>query len=85
MGFEDRKEYTNAEIEGMLFRAREEARSRYREDAQNYHKVMGYLRAMRKEHGLCQPRERKACTACNAKDNLDVMVDAYKGAPIRLA
>jgi len=63
----------------------EDERDRYREDAQNFHRVMGYLRAMRKEHGLCQPRARKACTACNAKDNLDAVVDAYKGAPIRIA
>ena len=55
------------------------------QDAQNYYRVMGLLRHMKKEHGLCEPRERKACTVCNAKDELEVMLSEYKGQPIRSA
>lgn len=50
-----------------------------------YHRVMTLLRDSEMEHGLCQPRERRVCTACNAKDDLRKMLDAYKGAPVRLA
>lgn len=49
------------------------------EDAANFHKVMRCLKNMRRKHGLCQPRERKACTACNAKDELEQITKAYKG------
>lgn len=54
------------------------------DDAQKYHRVMQLLRDMRMEHGLCKPRERKACTACNAKDALNKMIDEYTGAPVTL-
>lgn len=43
---------------------------------------MQLLRNMRLPHGLCEPRERRACTACNAKEELDGLVDSYKGARI---
>lgn len=52
---------------------------------QQYHQVMGLLRDMQMEHGTCQPRERRACTACNAKDDLDKLLAEYKGQPIALA
>lgn len=52
-------------------------------DAHLFHKVMRCLRAMRRsQHGLCEPRERKACTICNAKDELEQIIQEYKGAPI---
>lgn len=49
-----------------------------------YNRVMSLLRSTRMEHGLCQPRERRACTHCNAVDDLNKMVDEYKGARIIL-
>ena len=52
--------------------------------AAKYHRVMQLLVNARMQHGLCQPRERKACTACNAQDDLEKMVDEYKGAPVAL-
>lgn len=50
---------------------------------QSYYRVMDLLRRTRMEHGLCEPRSRRACTHCNAVDDLKVLVDEYKGAPIR--
>lgn len=58
---------------------------RYRDDAREYHRVMGWLRATKMQHGLCQPRERRACTHCNAVDNLEDAITAYRGPPIILA
>ena len=55
------------------------------EDARNYHSVMGWLRDLTMEHGLCVPRERLACTHCNARDNLDKHLAEYKGPMIYLA
>lgn len=49
------------------------------EDSQNYHRAMQCLSDMKMEHGLCQPRSRKACTNCNAADILEAMQSAYKG------
>jgi hypothetical protein len=37
------------------------------------------------EHGTCEPRSRKACTACNAKDELAKLLAGYRGAVVRLA
>jgi hypothetical protein len=50
-----------------------------------YHEVMGHLRALRMDHGLCQPRERRACTHCNAEDDLAKAVAAYRGPRVRPA
>lgn len=47
-----------------------------------YYRVMSLLRATKMEHGQCQPRSRKACTHCNAKDELDKLLAEYKGPPI---
>lgn len=55
------------------------------EDAAKFHEVMECLRNMQMPHGTCQPRERLACTNCNAKDRLDKMIAEYKGAPIVLS
>ena len=54
-----------------------------RDDASNYHRVMRLLKNTRMEHGLCVPRGRRACTNCNATDDLKKMVDDYKGQRIR--
>lgn len=51
-------------------------------DESSYHRVMHLLRATKMPHGLCHPRERKACTACNAQDKLDQLIAEYKGEPI---
>ena len=58
---------------------------RYRDDARDYHRVMGWLRATKMQHGQCQPRERRACTHCNAVDNLEAAITAYRGPLIILA
>lgn len=55
-----------------------------REDAEKYHRVMELLRSARMEHGLCKPRDRRACTACNAKDDLEKLISEYRGAPVVL-
>lgn len=47
-----------------------------------FHQVMGLLRDLQMEHGTCQPRERRACTHCNAQDDLNALVGQYKGPPI---
>ncbi len=55
----------------------------------DYHKVMGLLRSMdlnnNKKHGQCEPREQRACTACNAKDDLEALMARYRGEPISIA
>lgn len=56
--------------------------SRLRADSDAYHRVMSLLRNTQMDHGLCQPRERRACTHCNAQDELNELVKRYKGRPI---
>jgi len=56
---------------------------RLREDSQLYHRVMQCLRNMDMPHGLCQPRERMACTHCNAKDQLEKLKMEYQGPRLR--
>jgi len=58
---------------------------RLRDDAMDYHRIMGWLRATKMQHGQCQPRERLACTHCNAVDNLEAAITAYRGQPVILA
>lgn len=53
--------------------------SELKADAETFHTVMGLLRDMQMQHGLCQPRSRLACTHCNAKDELDKLLADYKG------
>ena len=48
-------------------------------DAERYHKVMHLLRDAKMDHGLCQPRERRACTRCNALDDIEKIISEYKG------
>ena len=44
--------------------------------------ILGLLRSTKMKHGTCQPRERKACTACNAQEKLDKIVSEWKGGAI---
>jgi hypothetical protein len=55
------------------------------EDAQKFHRLMALLRNTKMKHGLCKPRERRACTHCNALDDIEAMIKEYRGAPVRLA
>ena len=49
---------------------------------QKYNRVMSLLRNTKMAHGLCEPRERKACTHCNAVEELDKLIAEYKGARV---
>ncbi|MEG0868221.1 MAG: hypothetical protein RSD49_08065 [Hafnia sp.] len=49
------------------------------EEADKYHRVMECLRNMGREHGKCHPREDRACTHCNAAEELQTMIDEYPG------
>ncbi len=49
-----------------------------------YEHVMGLCRSAVMVHGICQPRERKACTACNAIDEMRALVAEWGGHTIRL-
>lgn len=44
-----------------------------------YEHVLGLLRDTKMKHGTCQPRSRKACTACDAQEILDQIVKDWKG------
>lgn len=50
-----------------------------------YHSLMSLLRDAQLPHGRCQPRERRACTHCNAQEEIDEMVKGYKGRPLQHA
>lgn len=52
---------------------------------QLYHEVMSAVKRSRMEHGLCEPVERNACTACAAKRKLDQMLAEWKGPRVILA
>lgn len=58
---------------------------RYRSDAHKYHEVMQALKRSKMQHGLCEPIERHACTACAALRKLESMVSDYKGPRVVLA
>jgi hypothetical protein len=47
--------------------------------------LLSLVRSSLRLHGLCQPRERKACTACNAADELREIVKAWGGLRVHLA
>lgn len=51
----------------------------------DYDDVMECLRDMQMPHGTCEPRWRRACTHCNAKERLQLLVDGWRGRPVRLA
>lgn len=46
-----------------------------------HNKVMDLLRNTKMEHGLCDPRERRACSHCNAVEELDKITENYDAAP----
>ena len=48
-------------------------------DAAGFHKVMELLRNTRLGHGTCVPRSRRACSHCNAIDDIASMLGNYKG------
>lgn len=52
------------------------------ETERKYYEVMELLRKTKLPHGTCQPRERKACTHCNAVEELDRRVAEHKGWPV---
>lgn len=45
--------------------------------------ILELLRMTRMQHGSCQPREHKACTACNAQEQIDAILSKWKGRKIR--
>lgn len=47
--------------------------------------ILGLLRNTKMEHGICKPRSRKACTACNSQDELDKIVAGWKGFTMELS
>lgn len=55
------------------------------EDAEAYQIVMSLLKNTKLPHGLCQPREKRACTNCNAREKLNELIENYKGRPIRFS
>ena len=54
-------------------------------EAYAYHEIMGALRRAKMEHGLCEPKERHACTRCEAERRIERMLSEYKGRRVRLA
>lgn len=53
------------------------------ESEESFHQIMRLLKDAKLPHGRCQPRSDKACTHCNAQDELDTRLTAYKGRPVR--
>ena len=75
------KDELKADLEsawGRLDKAEKDAR-KYRGD---YDHVLGLIRSTKMYHGTCKPRERKACTACNAQEELDKILSGWKGGAI---
>lgn len=50
-----------------------------RDDGAQKEHLLGLLRDTKMRHGTCQPRSQKACTACNALDELDKIVKSWPG------
>lgn len=48
-------------------------------DAQGFHRVVALLQDAMLAHGKCIPREDRACTHCNAIDDLTKLVMGYRG------
>ena len=53
-------------------------------DGTLYHEIMGGRRRTKMEHGLCEPKERHACTRCEAERRIERMLSEYKGRRVRL-
>lgn len=69
----------------MIQLARKSTNERLQAEAQAFHKVVSCLRDMKLEHGLCQPRSRRACAHCNSRDELELLVAAYRGPHVILS
>lgn len=52
---------------------------------QKYNDVMSALKRSKMEHGLCEPVERHACTACAAIRRLEKHLAEWKGPRVILA
>ena len=65
--------------------AAEKQAEQLRGDAQKLHRVMALLTDMRMGHGRCLPRKDRACTHCNAVDDLESEINRYTGPPVVLA
>lgn len=77
--------YTNAEViteKNKMQAALDRSEGALKERETAYCELMGFIRSTKMKHGLCHPRERKACTACNAQDYIDALLSEWKGAPI---
>jgi hypothetical protein len=70
--------------EAIIDRLLEEIEQLKEERRQKEH-ILGLLRDTKMEHGICQPRSRKACTACNAQELLDTIVKGWKGFTMELS
>lgn len=57
----------------------ERAADQVNENYTGYRRLIDLLRRSRMKHGTCNPRSRKACTACNAIDELNAILAADKG------
>ena len=44
-----------------------------------YNRIMNLLVAAKMDHGTCLPVERRACTACAAKRDIEKLVLEYPG------
>ena len=51
---------------------------------ENYHKVMGWLKDMKRPHGVCEPPERNACTHCMSKRKLEEHIAQYRGRIVKV-
>lgn len=45
-------------------------------------RILDLLKTTKLEHGICQPRSRRACAACNAQDELNIVLAEWKGPTI---
>lgn len=52
---------------------------------QKYNDVMSALKRSKMQHGLCEPVERQACTACAAIRKLEKYLSEWKGPRVILA
>lgn len=67
-------------IDGLL-----EEIEKLKDERRQKESILGMLRDTKMKHGTCQPRSRKACTACNAQEELDKIVAAWKGFTMELS
>lgn len=56
-----------------------DAKEETAEERAKYDGLMQLLKDSKMKHGTCKPRSRKACTACNAQEQLDALVAKWRG------